>query len=142
MAKNIIDELTGYRVKVKRDDKEIVNVPGILALPGLLVAPKAGIIGMIAAPLLGCSVHLEKEDGEEVDIGKAIQDAADTVIDTATTAARTVKEEFEKAWDAVSADDPEECPEGKENEEDPADQTDTTDGIPTIHVNPDDSDKE
>ena len=72
MAKNIIDELTGYRVKVKRDDKEIVNVPGILALPGLLMAPKAGIIGMIAAPLLGCSVHLEKEDGEEVDIGKAI----------------------------------------------------------------------
>ena len=142
MAKNIIDELTGYRVKVKRDDKEIVNVPGILALPGLLMAPKAGIIGMIAAPLLGCSVHLEKEDGEEVDIGKAIKEAADTVIDTATTAARTVKEEFEKAWDAVSADDPEECPEGKENEEDPADQTDTTDGIPTIHVNPDNSDKE
>ena len=142
MAKNIIDELTGYRVKVKRDDKEIVNVPGILALPGLLMAPKAGIIGMIAAPLLGCSVHLEKEDGEEVDIGKAIQDAADTVIDTATTAARTVKEEFEKAWDAVSTDDPEGCPEGKENEEDPADQNDTTDGIPTIHVNPDNSDKE
>ena len=142
MAKNIIDELTGYRVKVKRDDKEIVNVPGILALPGLLMAPKAGIIGMIAAPLLGCSVHLEKEDGEEVDIGKAIKDAADTVIDTAAAAAKTVKEEFEKAWDAVSADDPEGCPEGKENEEDPADQTDTTDGIPTIHVNPDNSDKE
>ncbi len=142
MAKNIIDELTGYRVKVKRDGKEIVNVPGILILPGLLMAPKAGIIGMIAAPLLRCSVHLESEDGKEVDIGKAVKDAADTVVDTATTVAKTVEEEVEKAWEALSADDPEGCPEGKENEEDPADQNDTEDDIPTIHVNHDDSDKE
>jgi alpha-galactosidase len=55
---------------------------------------------------------------------------------------KTVKEEFEEAWDAVSADDPEGCPEGKDKEEDPADQHDTTDGIPTSHVNPDNSDKE
>ncbi len=142
MAKSIFDELTGYRVKVKRDGKEIVNVPGILALPGLLMAPKAGIIGMIVAPLLGCSVHLENDNGKEVDIGKAVKDAADTVVNTATTAAKTVKEEVEKAWDAISADDPEGCPEGKENEEDPADQNDTEADIPTIHVNPDDSDKE
>ena len=91
MAKTIIDELTGYRVKVKRDGKEIVNMPGILILPGLLMAPKAGIIGMIAAPLLGCSVHLESEDGKEVDIGKAVKDAADTVVDTATTVAKTLR---------------------------------------------------
>ena len=31
MAKNFFDELTGYRVKVERDGREIVNVPGILA---------------------------------------------------------------------------------------------------------------
>ena len=41
--KNIIDELTAYRLKVARDGKEIVNVPGILALPGVLVAPKISI---------------------------------------------------------------------------------------------------
>ena len=142
MAKNFFDELTGYRVKVERDGREIVNVPGLLALPGLLVAPKLSIVGMIAAPLLGCSVHLENEGGKEIDIGKAVKEAADTVADTATTAAKTVKEEIEKAWDELSADDPEGCPEGEENEEDPADQTNTEDDIPTIHVNPDDSEKE
>lgn len=142
MAKNFFDELTGYRVKVERDGREIVNVPGLLALPGLLVAPKLSIVGMIAAPLLGCSVHLENEGGKEIDIGKAVKEAADTVADTATAAAKTVKEEIEKAWDELSADDPEGCPEGEENEEDPADQTNTEDDIPTIHVNPDDSEKE
>lgn len=117
--KNLIDELTGYRVKVEKDGKEIVNVPGILALPGLLIAPKASIIGMVAAPLLGCSIHLENEDGKKVDIGKAVKDAAETVVDTAASAAKTVREEIGKAWDAMSADDPEACPEGKENEEEP-----------------------
>jgi len=140
--KSFIDELTGYRVKVEKDGKEIVNVPGILALPGLLVAPKVSIIGMVAAPLLGCSVHLENENGKEVDIGKAVKDAANTVVDTATTAAKTVKEEIEKAWDELSADDPEGCPEGQENEDEPADQENTEDEIPNINVNPDDSDKE
>lgn len=141
MAKSIIEELTGYRVKVKKDDKEIVNVPGILALPGLFVAPKVGIIGMIAAPLLGCSVHLENEDGKTVDVGKAVKDAAETVVDTATTAAKTVKEEIEKAWDAISADDPEGCPLGEENEDEPTDQEKKEDDIPTIKVNPDDPTK-
>ena len=51
-----------------------------------------------------------------MDIGKAVKDAADTVVDVAGTAAKTVKEEMDKAWDALSADDPEGCPVGEENE--------------------------
>ena len=31
MAKSFIEELTGYRVKVQKDGKEVLNVPGILA---------------------------------------------------------------------------------------------------------------
>lgn len=156
MAKNIIEELTGYRVKVKKDGKEIVNVPGILALPVALVAPKASIIGTVAASLLGCSIHLENEDGKTVNVGQAMKDAADTVVDTAKTAAKTVKEEFEKAWDDLSADDPEGCPVGEENEpetgasedEEPKEKADKSpvdeivedlekheaEDVPTIHV--------
>ena len=142
MAKSMMEDLIGYRVKVKKEDKEIVNVPGILALPGLLAAPKAGIIGMIAAPLLGCSIHLENEEGTEVDVGKAVKETADTVADTAAKAAKAVKEEIEKAWDALSADDPEECTVGEENEEEPEDEQCEENDIPTIQVNPDDSEKE
>ena len=140
--KSIIDELTAYRLKVARDGKEIVNVPGILALPGVLVAPKISVIGTIAASLLGCDIHLENENGKSVDIGKAVKDAAETVADKATAAAKTVKEEFDKAWDELSADDPEGCPLGEENEAEPSDQDSTGEDNPTIQVKPDDSEQE
>ena len=121
--KNFVDELFGYRVKVEKDGKEIVNVPGIFALPGALIAPKASIVGTVAASLLGCSVHLENENGKTIDVGKKVQEVAETVADTAKTAVKTIKEEVDKAWESVSADDPEECPEGEE-----------TDDVPTIQV--------
>ena len=140
--KSFIDELAAYRLKAARDGKEILNVPGILALPGVLVAPKMSIIGTVAASLLGCDIHLENEDGKNVDIGKAVKDAAETVADTATTAAKTVREEIGKAWDELSADDPEGCPPGEENEEESADPSNADEDVPTIPVNPDDSDKE
>ena len=139
MAKNFFDELAGYRVKVEKNGREIINVPGILALPGLLIAPKASIIGMVAAPLLGCAVHLENENGRDVDLGKAVKEAADKVADTAAATAKTVKKEIEKAWNELSADDPEGCPEGEENEDVPSEQNDPEEDIPEIHVNPDDS---
>ncbi len=138
---NMIDELTSYRVKVEKDGKEIVNVPGILALPGALIAPKASIIGTVAASLLGCEIHLVSENGKNVDIGRAVKEAAETVADKAAAAAKTVREEIDKAWDELSADDPEGCPPGQENEEDPADQNSTEDNPPVIRVKPDDSEK-
>ena len=142
MAKSFVEELTGYRVKVEKDGKEIVNVPGILALPGALIAPTASIIGTVAASLLGCNIHLESEDGKEVDVSKAVKDAADTVADTAKTVAETVREEVEKAWNDLSAEYPEECPAGEENDEDPAAQNGEEDDVPTVEVEPDDSEKE
>ena len=149
--KSMLDELTRYRVKVEREGKEILNVPGILTLPGMLVAPKMSIIGMFVAPLLGCSIHLVNADGKGVDVGEKVRKAANTVAETASTAAKTVREEMDKAWDALSADDPEGCPVGTENEPDetgsdehPAGNTveeivedlekHETEGIPVIHV--------
>ena len=135
--KNFLDELAGYRVKVERDGKEIVNVPGVFCLPGLLIAPKLSIAGVIAAPLLGCNIHLENKDGKAVDVAKTAQDAASAVIDTAKKAAKIVKEEIDKAWESVSADTPEECPVGQENEEEPEQKTE----IPVVVVNPEDEEK-
>ena len=126
--KNIFDTLTQYRLKVEKDGKSVVDVPGILALPGLLAFPKLSIAGMIAAPVLGMKVRLEGGDGKPVDVEGAVRKAAETVKETAAAAAKTVKEEMDKAWEAVSADDPEETEEAEETEE--------TDGddIPSIHV--------
>ena len=139
---SIIDELTAYRLKVARDGKEIVNIPGILALPGALIAPKMSIIGTVAASLLGCDIHLENADGKKVYVSKAVKDAADTVADTAKTVAKSVRDEIDKAWDELSADDPEECPLGEENEDEPADQDSAENDPPVIRAKPDDSEEE
>ena len=139
---SIIDELTAYRLKIAKDGKEIVNIPGILALPGALIAPKMSIIGTVAASLLGCDIHLENADGKKVYVSKAVKDAADTVADTAKTVAKSVRDEIDKAWDELSADDPEECPFGEENEEEPAGRNGAEEDNPVIQVKPDDSDKE
>lgn len=140
---SFMDELAAYRLKVARDGKEIVNVPGILALPGVLIAPKMSIIGTVAASLLGCEIHLENEDGKKVNVSKGIKDAADTVAGTAKTAAKTVKEEIEKAWDELSADDPEGCPIGEENEDEdePEDQGKAEEEPPVIRARPEDSEE-
>ena len=139
---SIIDELTAYRLKIAKNGKEIVNVPGILALPGALIAPKMSIIGTVAASLLGCDIHLENADGKKVYVSKAVKDAADTVADTAKTVAKSVRDEIDKAWDELSADDPEECPLGEENEDEPSDQNSAEADNPTIQVKPDDSEEE
>lgn len=123
MVRNFIDDLAGYRVKVEREGKEVVNIPGILALPGVLVAPKMSLVGMIAAPLLGCSVRVENakkeaEAAKRAEAEKKAQDAADAILDMAKKTVRTIEKEFSKAWESVSADDPEGCPEGEENEDD------------------------
>ena len=106
--KSIFETLTQYRLKVEKDGKAVVNVPGLFALPGLLMSPKLSITGLIAAPLLGLKVHLESESGEPVDVEGAVRKAAEAVKDSVTNATRTIKDELDKAWDAASSDNPEE----------------------------------
>jgi len=149
--KSILETLAQCRLKVEKDGKSIVDVPGLLALPGLLVAPKLSLTGLVAAPLLGCQVHLEGEDGKAVDVEGTVRNAAETVANTAGRAARTIREEVEKAWEAMSADDPAEEPEAGEDAEETKEEETVQDivedlekqaegEIPTIHVvNPDDS---
>ena len=150
--RNIFQEITRYRVKIERDGKSVVDVPGILCLPGLLAAPRLSIAGMIAAPLLGYSVHLEDKDARVMNVEHAIWKTAETVMETAAGTARTIKEEIDKVWQAVSADNPE-SDDSEENveAEDTSARKDAsnqdipgdlkeheTDDIPTIQVKPDD----
>ena len=161
--RNFFETLTQYRLKVEKDGKPVVNVPSILALPGLLMAPKLSIAGLVAAPLLGLKVQLENESGEAVDVEGAVRKAAETVRESVTTAGKSIKEEIDKAWEAVSADDPEETDEedaAEETADDAEEDTESSeanapsneelveelkkheeDDIPTIDVKPEDSAK-
>jgi hypothetical protein len=139
---NILEDLTRYRVKVEKDGKEVVNIPGILCIPGLLAAPKMSILGMIAAPLLGCSIHVENAKSIETDIENAVKNAAKTVSDTAEKAVKTIREELDKAWESLSAEDePEEAEDTAEDIAEDIAEEPEADDIPTIQAEPDDSDQ-
>ena len=153
--KNLFETLTQYRLRVEKDGKDVVNVSSLFALPGLLMAPKLSLAGLIAAPLLGLRVHLESEDGEAVDVEDAVRKATDAVKESVVSTGRTIKEQVDKAWEAVSSDYPEE--ETPENEEENAESPEAKDvsnediveelkaheeeDVPTIEVKSDDSDK-
>lgn len=153
--KSFFETLTQYRLRVEKDGKDVVNVSSIFALPGLLMAPKLSITGLIAAPLLGLKVHLESEDGEAVDMEEAVRKAAEAVKESVVTTTKTIKEEMDKAWEAVSSDYSEEdvTEDAEENEEVPEEKDVSNKDIveelkaheendaPTIEVKPDDSDK-
>ena len=153
--KSFFETLTQYRLRVEKDGKDVVNVSSIFALPGLLMAPKLSITGLMAAPLLGLKVHLESEDGEAVDMEEAVRKAAEAVKESVVTTTKTIKEEMDKAWEAVSSDYSEEdvTEDAEENEEVPEEKDVSNDDIveelkaheendtPTIEVKPDDSDK-
>jgi len=102
--RDFFQKLTQYRVKVERDGKSVVDVPGLVCLPAMLMAPRISIAGIMAAPLLGYSVRLENDEGKTVHVEQVVQKTAETVADTA----KKVKEELDKAWQSISADDPEE----------------------------------
>jgi hypothetical protein len=154
---NIVKDLTGYRLKINRNGKEVVNVPGILCVPGVLAAPKISVIGMLAAPLLGCDIRLEKERRKELDFAESVQKAAESVMDTAKKNMKTITEEMRKAWEAVSAEDPAEDPadsapvqkeSSAENDTQAAAEStsdawgsDVPEEIPSIEVKPDSSEQ-
>ena len=155
--KSLFETLTQYRLKVEKDGKDVVNVSSIFALPGLLMAPKLSITGLIAAPLLGFKVHLESEEGEKVNMEDAVLKAAEAVKESVAATTRTIKEEMDKAWEALSSDYPEEATEDKEDAEENEKSPEVNDAsnediveelkaheeddVPTIEVKPEDSDK-
>jgi len=147
---NIFETLTKYRIKVEKDGKTVLDVPSVVALPGMLIAPKISITGLIAAPLLGMKVHVEGEDGKPVDVEKAVKNAAEKVKDTA----KSIQEQIDKAWEEASKDEPESDDSGEGSAPVEAQVTESVqeiveelekkekDDVPTIEAKPDDSGKE
>jgi len=156
--KSFFEALTQYRLKVEKDGKDVLNVPGIFALPGMLMVPKLSLTGLIAAPLLGLKIHVEGESGETFDIEDAVRKAAEAVKESVATASKTIKEEIDKASEGLFDDDPEgsgeedvaeEAEDNKGETEEPNTSNEDTeeelkfqeDGAPTIEVKANDSSK-
>jgi hypothetical protein len=62
--KEIVHKGNVSRIKVKQDDKILVEIPVTAGLVGALLAPQLAIIGAVAALISRCSVEIERANPE------------------------------------------------------------------------------
>jgi len=95
-AMSIFQKLYCYRLKIDRKGKTILNWSSLFSLLCLILAPHVSIIGIILSLVLGYHISLETE-GQDEELEQRVRQAANTVKKTATVAARTIRDEVNKA---------------------------------------------
>ena len=96
-AKNILQKLYSFRVKVDRQDKPIANISSIFAAACLIFAPHMTIVGVVASLLLGYQISFVTEDMDSSELEERIRRAAQNVKNGAVNAAKSIQTEIDKA---------------------------------------------
>ena len=95
-AKNFLQKMYNFRVKVDRKGKPVVNVSSIFGLACLIFAPHMTIVGVVASLVLGYQIHFESED-DDGEIEEKIRKAAMNVKAGVTGAVKSVQNEISRA---------------------------------------------
>ena len=96
-AKNFLQKMYRFRVKVDKQGKSIINVSSIFGLFALIFAPHVTIIGTIAALLMGYQFSFESEDMDDKELEERIRKAAMNVKSGAASAVKSIQTEISKA---------------------------------------------
>ena len=96
-AKNFLQKMYHFRVKVNKQDKAIANVSSIFALACLIFAPHMTVVGVVASLLLGYQIRFESEDMDDTELEERIRRAAQNVKTGAVNAAKSIQTEINKA---------------------------------------------
>lgn len=97
------------KVQVKKDDEIILNVPVNAGIVGVVIAPLASVVAVVAAFGFKCTIEVIKDDGTIIDVSDAVTDAMGTVMEKSSGVVDGVKEKSveiynkgkEKASEAV-----------------------------------------
>ena len=96
-AKNFLQKLYNFRVKVDRQGKPIANISSIFAAACLIFAPHMTIVGVVASLLLGYQISFVTEDMDSSELEERIRRAAQNVKNGAMNAAKSIQTEIDKA---------------------------------------------
>jgi len=61
-VKEIIQKGNANRIKIKQNDKVLLDIPVNVGAVGMIVAPYVAAFGVIAALVAKCSIEIEKND--------------------------------------------------------------------------------
>lgn len=79
--KDLIKKGNVAKIQVKRDDELILNVPVNAGIVGLVIAPIASVVAVVAAFGFKCTIEVIKDDGTIIDVSDAVTDAMGTVVE-------------------------------------------------------------
>ena len=87
------------RIKVKREDDTILNVPVNAGILGIAIAPLASVVAVVAAFGFKCVIEVVKTDGSVVDVSDAVTDTVSNVAEKSGEAADKVKEKAAEIYE-------------------------------------------
>lgn len=90
--KELVKKGNVSRVQVKRDGEIVLNIPVNVGIVGIVIAPIASVVGVVAAFGFKCTIEVIKDDGTIIDVSDAVTDAMGTVAERSSDVLDDVKE--------------------------------------------------
>lgn len=90
--KEVVKKGNVSKIQVKKDSEIVLNVPVNAGLVGVVIAPIAAVVAVVAAFGFKCVIEIIKDDGTIIDISDAVTDAMESVAEKSSNVAEEVKE--------------------------------------------------
>ncbi len=90
--KELVKQGQVTRILLRKDDKNVLDVPVVAGAVGALIFTGATTVGIIAALATGCDLYIVKEDGEQIDIREVMKDTYENAKDKV----KDIKDKFEQ----------------------------------------------
>lgn len=90
--KELVKKGNVSKIQVKRDGELVLNVPVNAGIVGVVIAPLASVVAVVAAFGFKCTIEVIKNDGTIIDVSDAVTDAMGTVVEKSSTVVDGVKE--------------------------------------------------
>lgn len=89
--KELVKKGNVSRIQVKKDGELVLNVPVNAGIVGVVIAPLASVVGVVAAFGFKCTIEVIKTDGTIIDVSDAVTDAMGTVAEKSSDIIGEVK---------------------------------------------------
>lgn len=89
--KTLVKKGNVSRIQVKKDGEIVLNVPVNAGIVGVVIAPLASVVGVVAAFGFKCVIEVVKTDGTIIDVSDAVSDAVGTVAEKSSDIIGEVK---------------------------------------------------
>ena len=97
--KDVVKKGNVARIQVKREDEIILNVPINAGIVGIVIAPLASIVAVVAAFGFKCVIEVIKTDGTIIDVSDTVTDTVSTAIEKGSDVAEKMKDKGSELYD-------------------------------------------